>query len=50
MIGIGIVSFNRPHYLKQLLASLEAQVDVPALSWHLFQDGAVVTRTLETVT
>jgi hypothetical protein len=41
MIGIGIVSFNRPHYLTQLLASLEAQVDVPALSWHLFQDGAV---------
>jgi len=41
MIGIGIVSFDRPHYLKQLLASLEAQVDMPPVDWHLFQDGAV---------
>ena len=41
MIGIGIISFDRPHYLAQLLASLEAQADAPAVEYHLFQDGAV---------
>lgn len=40
-IGVGIVSFDRPHYLAQLLQSLEAQVDAPLVDWHLFQDGAV---------
>jgi len=41
MIGIGIVSFDRPQYLTQLLASLEVQVDMPTVEWHLFQDGAI---------
>jgi len=41
MIGVGIVSFDRPDYLAQLLESLEAQVDAPELAWHLFQDNAI---------
>jgi len=41
VIGIGIISFDRPQYLGQLLESLEQQVDAPPMAWHLFQDGAV---------
>ena len=41
MIGIGIVSFDRPHYLGQLLASLEGQYQPPEMDVHLWQDGAV---------
>ena len=41
MIGIGIVSFDRPQYLTQLLESLVQQVDAPTIDWHLFQDRAV---------
>ena len=40
-IGVGIISFDRPQYLGQLLASLEAQRDAPPIEYHLFQDGAV---------
>jgi len=40
-IGVAILSFNRPQYLSQLLASLEAQTDLDGFDFHLFQDGAV---------
>jgi len=40
-MAVGIISFDRPDYLGRLLASLETQVDAPAIDWHLFQDGAV---------
>lgn len=39
---IAVISFNRPHYLGQLLASLAAQQPaVKPRRVHLFQDGAV---------
>lgn len=37
-IGIGIISWNRPNYLKQLLDSLEKN-DLSNCDFHLFQDG-----------
>jgi hypothetical protein len=40
-IGVGILSFNRPAYLRRLLASLEAQTDLIGADFWLFQDGAV---------
>ena len=40
MIGVGIVSFNRPYYLRRLLKTLVAQTDQRA-AYLLFQDGAV---------
>ena len=40
MIGVGIVSFNRPYYLRRLLKSLEAQTELDT-DFHLLQDGAV---------
>lgn len=40
-IGIGIISFNRPNLLWQLLRSLEAQTQLDNVAFHLFQDGAV---------
>jgi len=40
-IGIGVISFNRPHLLQQLLQSLEAQTHLGNVTFHLFQDGAV---------
>ena len=39
-LGVGIISWNRPQYLKQLITSLEAN-DCSELDFHLFQDGAV---------
>ena len=41
MIGVGIVSFNRPFYLRRVLKSLEAQTDIDNAEFHLLQDGAV---------
>lgn len=40
-IGVGIISFDRPHYLRQLVRSLEANGDLKGVDFHLFQDGAV---------
>lgn len=40
MIGVGIISFNRPMYLRRLLKSLEAQTEKIA-EFHLFNDGAI---------
>ena len=40
-IGVGILSFNRPAYLRRLLASLEAQTNLRDVDVWLFQDGAV---------
>ena len=40
MIGVGIVSFNRPFYLRRMLKTLEAQTELDA-EFHLLQDGAV---------
>jgi len=40
-IGVGIIAFNRPQYLRRLLASLEAQTDLRGCEFHLFLDGAV---------
>ena len=41
MIGVGIVSFNRPYYLRRLLKSLMAQTELDNAEFHLLQDGAV---------
>ena len=41
MIGVGIVAFNRPAYLRRLLASLAAQTEKDGAQYHLFLDGAV---------
>ena len=40
MIGVAIISFNRPYYLRRLLKTLEKQTSQKA-SYMLFQDGAV---------
>lgn len=40
-LGIGIISFNRPAYLRRVLAALEAQTERDAAEYWLFQDGAV---------
>jgi len=39
-IAIGIISWNRPQYLKQLIKTLEAN-DCSGIDFHLFQDGSV---------
>jgi len=39
-LGIGIISFNRPNYLKQLINSLEKN-DLTDTYFHLFQDGFI---------
>jgi len=39
MIGIGIISWNRPEYFSQLVKSLEKN-DLQETEFHLFQDGA----------
>ena len=39
-IGVGIISWNRPQYLKELLESLEKNV-LDDLEFHLFQDGHI---------
>lgn len=41
MIGVGILAFNRPDYLRRLLMSLEAQTDLQDVDFHLYLDGAV---------
>lgn len=38
MTGVALIAFNRPHYFKKLIKSLEQQT-VEA-EYHLFQDGA----------
>ena len=40
-IGVGIISFDRPDYLGQLIRSLEQQRDLKGVEFHLFQDGSV---------
>lgn len=40
-IGVYITSFDRPHYLRQLIASLESQTWLYDTYFHFFQDGAV---------
>jgi hypothetical protein len=40
-IGVGIIAFNRPQYLRRLIASLEMQTDLSGCEFHLFLDGAV---------
>lgn len=40
-IGVGIVSFDRPDYLAQLVESLEGQTCGAGVEYHLWQDGAV---------
>jgi len=39
-LGIGIISWNRPNYLKQLIESLEKN-DLSDTYFHLFQDGPI---------
>jgi hypothetical protein len=48
MIGIGILSFDRPDYVRRLLASLEAQTVRDGYDLHLYQDGAVNAYSGET--
>ena len=40
-LGVGIISFDRPAYLRRTLAALEAQTAVGDAQYWLFQDGAV---------
>ena len=40
-LGVGIISFDRPAYLRRTLAALEAQTAVGDTQFWLFQDGAV---------
>ena len=39
-VGVGIISFDRPDYLRQLVASLEQQTHLEETYFHLFQDGS----------
>ena len=41
MIGVGIVSFNRPYYLRRVLKALMAQTELDNAEFHLLQDGAI---------
>jgi hypothetical protein len=40
-IGIAIISFDRPLYFAQTIASIEQQEDLDNYDFHLFQDGQV---------
>lgn len=40
-IGIGLISFDRHHYFKRLVASLEGQTNLSDVDFHLFQEGSV---------
>ena len=40
-IGVGIITFDRPGYLRRVLAALEVQTQAPAAEYWLFQDGVV---------
>ena len=40
-IGVGILAFNRPQYLRRLVKSLEMQTDLHDVDFHLFLDGIV---------
>ena len=40
-LGIGLISFDRHHYFKQLIKSLELQTDLQNVDFHLFQEGSV---------
>lgn len=39
-IGIGLIAWDRPHYFKKTIASLEAN-NLSGLDFHLFQDGDI---------
>lgn len=41
MIGITLIAFDRPQYMRRLLASLEQQTDLEGVTFHLFQDGPI---------
>ena len=41
MIGVALIAFDRPDYVRRLLASLEQQTDLDGVAFHCFQDGAV---------
>ena len=38
-IGVGILAFNRPQYLRRLVKSLEMQTDLSGCEFHLLLDG-----------
>jgi len=38
-LGIGLISFDRHHYFKQLIKSLELQTDLQNVDFHLFQEA-----------
>lgn len=40
-MAVAVFSYDRPHYLRTLLASLKAQRDAGNIDVHLFQDGAI---------
>lgn len=40
-LGVAIISFDRPHYLRRLLASLAQCEEAGETEFHLWQDGAV---------
>jgi len=44
-IGVGIFTFNRPHYLNRLLVSMKTQVDAGDYDLHYFCDGSRKNRT-----
>lgn len=40
-LGVGIFAFNRPHYLRRLVCSLENNTYLQNTDFHFFQDGMV---------
>lgn len=48
-IGVGIVSWNRPQYFKELIKTLETN-NLSDLEFHLFQDGSICRFTGQVVT
>lgn len=38
-IGVGIIAYNRPHYLQWTIHSLESQDNAGQVDYHLFLDG-----------
>ena len=41
ILGIALISFDRPNYFKQTLKSLEEQSSLENTEFHLFQDGQI---------
>jgi hypothetical protein len=38
-LGVGLIAFNRPHYFRETIKSLNKQTHLADTDFHLFQDG-----------